>query len=107
MSNREFPTNNWRNSRTNRCARNAINEEVQAVEKECLHDDTEVCEDLAIFAAHQIVDRHQECVMYSHSRGQSDEPQRNFRRECRELAQDLCRGETRTIYRDVSLSAKE
>jgi len=85
----EFPDDDdtdWRTSTYNDCARNGVDSEVTAIEKECLWDDSSQCTDLGNSAA-EIVVMDNWCTpdfaIYK-------DP--NYKKECKDAAVTICEG---------------
>ncbi|KAL7548992.1 hypothetical protein ACHAWF_012260 [Thalassiosira exigua] len=98
---RNYNGGNWKQKESNRCARNGVDAEEQAILKDCLSDNTDVCTELAQAAAYRIVQENKhldpDCPQADTFRHQSN----NYRQECRQMAYDTCPGEVNNEFRNV------
>jgi len=96
MKNRNFPDRgNWNQKTRNQCARRGVDDEVRSIEKSCLDDSPEQCEDLGDAAAELIVMDNVCSIMYDQA---SSHGRPNYKKTCREVAYGICEGQiSRTI----------
>ncbi|KAL7550953.1 hypothetical protein ACHAWF_018583 [Thalassiosira exigua] len=96
-----FNGGNWRKRESNRCARNGVEAEEQAILKKCLDTNTDVCTDLAKAAAFRIVSANTHRDSRCEPVGRMSSRNTNYRSECRQMAIDTCPGEITTEWRNV------
>lgn len=93
-----YPENpsNWKEKSYNECARDAIDAELKAIEKECFEDNSDQCTDLGEAAAEMIVFS-QVCAV---ANSQNTHGQPDYKAACREMAYDICKGQISSVIDD-------
>mmetsp|Transcript_14036 Transcript_14036/g.21154 ORF Transcript_14036/g.21154 Transcript_14036/m.21154 type:complete len:209 (-) Transcript_14036:164-790(-) len=96
MKNKDYPAEggNWQDASYNECARDAVDAEVDNIEKMCLEDDSSQCLGLGNTAAELVVKKHW-CTPGAGAYSTPGDP--DYKAECKKAATSICEGQIAAV----------